>query len=331
MFDECIIRGRRFAPARFCAPLVGYTHSAFRRLVGELGGCGAVWTEMLAGRQILNESFQTSPWLRRRPEESCVVYQLMLNAEDPIERILDWMGEGGVDALDLNLACNARSVRSCSAGSALFDNLDSLRAVLLKVRRHWPHVLTAKIRLGHERPDWQPSFVERVRVLEEAGVDAVILHPRFFEERFKRRARHELFPWAASLTRLPLIANGDLSGPDMLEERANHFQSVSAVMLGRMTVARPWVFSAWDRPMSVDLANMWDRMCHYVAEDFPPVMALRRLQMFTKYFATNFQFGHQFNLDLAGSGSLQEMRRRAGAFFSRVPVTVAQPTVAGLC
>jgi tRNA-dihydrouridine synthase len=331
MFDECIIRGRRFAPARFCAPLAGYTHSAFRRLVGELGGCGAVWTEMLAGRQILNESFQTSPWLRRRPEESCVVYQLMLNAEDPIERILDWMGEGGVDALDLNLACNARSVRSCSAGSALFDNLDSLRAVLLKVRRHWPHVLTAKIRLGHERPDWQPSFVERVRVLEEAGVDAVILHPRFFEERFKRRARHELFPWAASLTRLPLIANGDLSGPDMLEERANHFQSVSAVMLGRMTVARPWVFSAWDRPMSVDLANMWDRMCHYVAEDFPPVMALRRLQMFTKYFATNFQFGHQFNLDLAGSGSLQEMRRRAGAFFSRVPVTVAQPTVAGLC
>jgi len=331
MFDECIIRGRRFAPARFCAPLAGYTHSAFRRLVGELGGCGAVWTEMLAGRQILNESFQTSPWLRRRPEESCVVYQLMLNAEDPIERILDWMGEGGVDALDLNLACNARSVRSCSAGSALFDNLDSLRAVLLKVRRHWPHVLTAKIRLGHERPDWQPRFVKRVRVLEEAGVDAVILHPRFFEERFKRRARHELFPWAASLTRLPLIANGDLSGPDMLEERANHFQSVSAVMLGRMTVARPWVFSAWDRPMSVDLANMWDRMCHYVAEDFPPVMALRRLQMFTKYFATNFQFGHQFNLDLAGAGSLQEMRRRAGAFFSRVPVTVAQPTVAGLC
>ena len=66
MFDECVIRGRRFAPARFCAPLVGYTHSAFRRLVAELGGCGAVWTEMLAARQILSENFRTSPWLRRR-------------------------------------------------------------------------------------------------------------------------------------------------------------------------------------------------------------------------------------------------------------------------
>ena len=129
------------------------------------------------------------------------------------------------------------------AGSALFENLDSLRAVLHKVRRLWPHVLTAKIRLGHQRPEWQPRFVERLRVLEEAGVDAVILHPRFFEEKFKRRARHELFPWAASLTRLPLIANGDLSGPDTLQGRAEHFQSVSAVMLGRMAVARPWIFA----------------------------------------------------------------------------------------
>ena len=331
MFDECIIRGRRFSPARFCAPLAGYTHSAFRRLVAELGGCGAVWTEMLAARQILSESFTRSPWLRRRPQEGCVVYQLMLSAGDPIERILCRLGEAGVDALDLNLACNARLVRSCSAGSALFDNLDSLRDVLHKVRKLWPHLLTAKIRLGHQRPEWQPGFVARMRVLEDAGVDAVILHPRFFEERFKRCARHELFPWAASLTRLPLIANGDLSGPDMLQERAEHFQSVSAVMLGRMTVVRPWIFSIWDRPMSVDLANIWDRMCHHIEEDFPPVMALRRLQMFTKYFAANFQFGHQFNVVLARSGSLQEIRGRAEAFFSRVPVTVAQPTVAGLC
>jgi tRNA-dihydrouridine synthase len=331
MFDECIIRGRRFAPARFCAPLAGYTHSAFRRLVAELGGCSAIWTEMLAARQILSESFLTSPWLRRRPKESCVVYQLMLTPDDPIERILYRLAEAGVDALDLNLACNARAIRSCSAGSALFDNLGTLRLVIHKVRRLWPHVLTAKIRLGHQRPEWQPGFVERLRSLEEAGLDAVILHARFFEERFKRRARHELFPWAASLTRLPLIANGDLSGPEALKERPDHFQSVSAVMLGRIAVSCPWVFATWERPMGVDLGSIWSTMYHYVREDFPSAMALRRLKMFTKYFATNFKFGHQFNLDLARAPSLEEMRRRAEAFFSRDPVKVAQPTVAGLC
>jgi tRNA-dihydrouridine synthase B len=330
LFDECVIRGRRFSPARFCAPLAGYTHSAFRRLVAELGGCGAVWTEMLAARQILSENFKTSPWLRRRPQESCVVYQLMVNDRDPLERVLDRLGEAGADALDLNLACDAKAIRSCWAGSALFDNLEALRAVLHKARRLWPHLLTAKIRLGHQCPEWQPRFVERLRLLEEAGVDAVILHARFFEEKFKRRARHELFPWAASLTRLPLIANGDLSGRDMVQAQAGLFQSVSAVMLGRMAVAQPWIFATWDQPKSIDLAAVWRAMCHHVMEDFPPAVALRRLQMFTKYFAANFKFGHQFNVDLAQAPSLEEIQRRAEDFFSRAPVTVAQPTVSGL-
>jgi tRNA-dihydrouridine synthase len=172
--------------------------------------------------------------------------------------------------------------------------------------------------------------VERLRLLEDAGVDAVILHARFFEEKFKRRARHELFPWAASLTRLPLIANGDLSGPNTIKAQDGHFQSVSAVMLGRMAVARPWIFATWDRPASVDLAAIWRALCHHVMEDFPPPLALRRLQMFTKYFAANFKFGHQFNVDLALAPSLEEIQRRAEDFFSRAPATLVQPTVAGL-
>lgn len=330
MFDECVIRGRRFAPARFCAPLVGYTHSAFRRLLAELGGCGAVWTEMLAARQILSENFRTSPWLRRHPGESCLFYQLMMSAEDPIERVLGRLEEAGAEALDLNLACNSRTARSCVAGSALFADFDALGLVVRQVRRHWPHVLTAKIRLGHERPDWQPRLVERLRLFEEVGVDAVILHPRFAGERFKRRARHELFPWAASLTRLPLIANGDLTHPDTMRRREDDFRSVSAIMLGRIAVARPWIFSTWDRPGTVDLAAIWERMYHYMIEDFPPGLALRRLQMFARYFAANFKFGHQFIIDLARASSLEDLRERAHAFFSRAADTTETPTVFGL-
>ena len=121
------------------------------------------------------------------------------------------------------------------------------------------------------------------------------------------------------MTRLPLIANGDLSGPDTLQERADHFQSVSAVMLGRMAVARPWIFATWDRPVSVDLAAIWDRMCHYVTEDFPPAVALRRLQMFTKYFAANFKFGHQFKVDLARASSLRGHPAACRRTFSPAP------------
>jgi tRNA-dihydrouridine synthase len=268
--------------------------------------------------------------LRRRVQENGLFYQLMVSADDPLERVLDRLGQAGADALDLNLACNSRTVRSCSARSALFENLHLLHQVLQRVRRLWPHVLTVKIRLGHDRPEWRHRFTERLKVLEETGVDALILHPRFIEERFKRRARHELFPWAASLTRLPLIANGDLGGPETLSARPDHFHGTGGVMLGRMAVVRPWIFATWDRPASVDFGAIWRRMFEFVAEDFPPALALRRLQMFTRYFACNFKFGHQFDVDLARASSLDELQHRAEAFFSRTPAVLDFPGLAGL-
>jgi tRNA-dihydrouridine synthase len=330
VFDECILRGQRFAPARFSAPLAGYTHSAFRRLLAELGGCGATWTEMLAGRQILSENFRASPWVRRRPAERNLVFQLMVTPADPLERILHRLGEHGAEAVDLNLACDAMSIRACEAGSALFEDLDALRSVVQAARRHWPGLLTAKIRLGSRRPDWQPRFAERVRLLEEAGVDALVLHPRFFEDKFKRRAHHELLPWVASLTRLPLIANGDLRGPEDVQARAESLRPACAVMLGRMAICRPWVFAQWERPAPVDFTAIWRTLFRYIVEDFPPAIALRRVKMFTKYFAANFAFGHSFYVSVFNAPSLAEARRRAEAFLSRSPATVAQPTLAGL-
>lgn len=330
MFEECVIRGRRFAPARFSAPLVGYTHSAYRRLLAELGGCGAIWTEMISARQVLSENFATSPWVRRRPHETTVVYQLMVNTSDKIQRVLEKLQSVGVDALDLNLACHARAIRTCAAGSALFEDFDSLRRVLTDVRKAWPHVLTSKIRLGHDRPGWQDRFLDRIKLLEDSGVDALVLHPRFFEEKFKRRARHELFPWASSLTRLPLIANGDLNGPETLLGAPQHFEKVSAVMFGRMAIVRPWLFSAWDAPGIPDLAAIWRKMHQYISEDFSPVQALRRLQMFTKYFAANFKFGHAFNVRLGQAATLEEILARADQFFAANPAILTHPSVAGL-
>ena len=372
MFEACVIRGRRFTPAHFCAPLAGYTHSAFRRLLAELGGCGAVWTEMLAARQILSEDFVRSPWLRRRPHEANLVYQLMVRAGDPLDRILDKLGGHGVEAVDLNLACDAFSIRYCEAGSALFENFDALRSVVTEARRHWPSLLSAKIRLGTRRPGWEERLAERVKFLEEAGLDALILHPRFYEDKFKRRAQLQLIPWVASLTRLPLIANGDLASAAQVESLAAQLAPAGAIMIGRMAIVRPWIFATWDRTSATNLGNpytpfgtsigseipsgafkvalsnadtpehheiltpgcpmnlgaIWDKMFQYISEDFAPATALRRIQMFTKYFAANFRFGHAFHGTISNASTLEEARCRAQDFFSRSPEVLASPSMA---
>lgn len=330
MFDECILRGRRFAPARFCAPLAGYTHSAFRRLLADFGGCGAVWTEMLAAKPILKESFADSPWLRRRAMNQPLVFQLMVRCGDPLDRILGRLTEQGVEFLDLNLACDAMAIRAQEAGSALWENLDAMRSVVVDARRHWPGLLLTKIRLGSRKDNWREDFLLRLRLLEDAGVDAVTLHPRFFEDKFRRRAQHELLPWAASLTRLPLIANGDFTGADCVEAQASHLSPACAVMIGRMAIAQPWLFSSWKQPATVDYAEVWLRMLRYVTEDFPAAVALRRMQMFTKYYSANFAFRHQFYVSISNAATLHDLEARGREFFSRAPATVRTPLVAGL-
>jgi tRNA-dihydrouridine synthase len=310
--------------------LAGFTHSAFRRLLADFGGCGAVWTEMLAGPQILKESFSESPWLRCTPRDPLLVYQLMLRDGDPIEHILARMADHGVEALDLNLACDAFSIRACEAGSALFENLAALRSVVQSARQSWSGLLFAKIRLGSRRPDWELRLIERVRVLADSGVDAITVHPRFFEEKFKRRARLELLPWLRTVTNVPLIANGDLCSPAQVTRRASDLQPACAIMIGRMAIAQPWIFGTWNDPRPVDLASAWFRMGDYLLEDFPPELALRRLKMFTKYYAANFSLGHRFRVSIQNSPTWPQAQSTAEAFFDTHPRVQADPIIAGL-
>lgn len=329
MFPETVIRGVSFTPGLFCAPLAEVTHSAFRRVVTDFGGCGALYTEMLAGRQILKDDLN-SPYLRRNPGEKRLIYQLMLRRDDPIDQIIGRLSELGPDGIDLNLACYAPVVRKVDACSRLFENIPALTEVLQAVRRCWSGPLTVKIRLGHDAFDAREQFAARLRVIEESGVDAVTLHPRFFEDKFKRRARHELFEWVASITRLPLIANGDILGARTLRDNPALFEKMSGVMVGRMAIARPWIFAAWDKPLQVDYAEVWRRMHAYIREDFAPVTALKRIKLFTKYYARNFLFGHTFNTSVSNAPTLDAALERANAFFASSMDLHDEPTLSGL-
>ena len=72
------LRGVCYDPPLFCAPMAGITHSAFRRLLSDFGGYGALYTEMLSAKMVVHEDPETSPWLKRRPQEKRVIYQLLV-------------------------------------------------------------------------------------------------------------------------------------------------------------------------------------------------------------------------------------------------------------
>lgn len=325
------LRNLTFQPALFCAPMAGLTHSPFRRLVADFGGYGALFTEMLCARWLQREDVLRSPAVRRRPAEGTVLYQLMVSDPADLPAALDRLRLVQPAGIDLNCACPAPKIRHTGAGSDLFEDRDRLAVILAALRRHFTGVLTVKCRLGTPRPDWQERLQDRLRLFEDVGVDALILHPRFSDEKMKRRARHELLPQVAASTRLPLIASGDLHDRTVVDRHPEYFHPVAGIMIGRMAVVQPWVFLRWNGPTpTVDFLELWNRFATYACEDFPPERAFYRIRAFTLYYARNFRFGHTLFAAAQSAPGLEALRERAARFLGAGPPTLRHPGVEGL-
>ncbi len=307
------------------------THSALRRLMADFGGYGAVFTEMLSAKMILHENFKNSPWLKRRPQEGKVIYQLLVTDSHRLPEIVARLSELSPDGLDLNCSCGAPTILQQRGGAALFDDTERLAAILQILRRCFAGPLTVKVRLGRQRHNWRDHLMERLRVLESEGVDALILHPRFHEEKFRRVARHDLYGDIAAGTRLPLIASGDIGGRDFVNARAAQFARVAGLMVGRLAIAQPWLFGRWHKPnLAVDPAEIAERLCGYLADDFGPDKALRRLKVWAPYFACNFAFGHTLFKGVQSAPDWDTAVNRLRAFLSAKPERLDPISVSGL-
>lgn len=317
-----------FSPALFCAPMAGVTHSAYRRLVADFGGYGALYTELLASKQMVREDPDKSTYLKRRPEEGQVIYQLLLTGKDKIPEIIERVMHLSPSAIDINCGCAGKYVRKAGGGIALFGNRKTLEKVVRSVRKEFSGYLMLKTRLGRAVPDWREQFLDRIKLLEDCGVDAITLHPRFATQHMKRAADHKLFGWLAEHTRLPVIANGDIIGPETIAKRPEYFEKTAGIMVGRMAIVCPWLFAAWNKPdFKVDYLATWQKFYDYLLEDFSEQDAIAPLKLFTKYYAQNFSFGQTLYTASRNAPTAQALRDLAVKFMSADPAIKVTPTL----
>jgi tRNA-dihydrouridine synthase B len=325
------LRGVTFDPPLFCAPMAGITHSAFRRLLGDFGGCGGLFSEMLSAKMVIHESPVNSPWLKRRPQDGKVIYQLLVEDTDRLDAVIDRLAALTPEGLDLNCGCGARTVCKRGGGISLYEDGERLRDILRVMRRHFSGPLTVKIRLGLRDEAWQEKLRDRLKLFEDEGIDGLTFHPRFAEEKFKYSARYSLYPDLAGMTRLPVIANGDITGPAFWQARGGHALPAAGLMVGRMAAARPWVFAQWHDPsLKVDLLEMWTRLCRYIEEDFLPRQAMARIKILTPYFARNFVYGHTLFKAVQGATDFATARDRSLAFLEASPQVFDDISLSGL-
>ena len=310
----------RVFPPLVLAPMAGLTHAPLRRLVGELGGAGLLYSEMLSARALRHESPQTSRFLAADERSRPLCLQIF--AAEP-EQIAPAVAAGEAwrpEAWDLNFGCPAPEILKQGAGAALSRDLGRAWLMAEAMRAAAPGPLIFKIRADEDRG----RLLEFARMLETAGADAIVVHGRTAREKLCRPARWEPIAAVAAAVRVPVIGNGDV-GCAVDAERMFAETGCRGVMIGRAAAERPWVFRAiarrWGLPVPAlrlrSRGAVYRRLAGLLRAHYGHPRDLYRLREFTGYFAKNYKFGHQLWKEIQNAPDLRSARGLAQAFFAR--------------
>ncbi|MFG5120090.1 tRNA dihydrouridine synthase DusB [Methylorubrum sp. POS3] len=229
--------GRRAdAPPVLLAPLSGVTDLHMRRITQRLGA-SAVVSEMVAAAELARGDAESQVRAEGEGVEPHVV-QLAGCAETPMAEAARIAVDNGADAIDINMGCPAKTVTGGEAGSALMRDLDHAARLLGAVRMAVAVPVTVKMRLGWDHASLNAP--ELARRAEDLGLNGVTVHGRTRQQFYKGRADWSAIRAVVAATRLPVIANGDVTSLD--DARACLAASGAAgVMVGRAAVGRPWL------------------------------------------------------------------------------------------
>jgi nifR3 family TIM-barrel protein len=307
-------------PPVVLAPMAGLTHAPLRRLLGELGGVGLFYSEMLSARALRHERPGSSRMLARAEKGRPLCLQIF--AAEP-EQIAPAVAAGEAwrpEAWDLNFGCPAPEILKQGGGSALARDLGRAWRMAEAMRHAAPGPLIFKIRAEEDRG----RLLEFAQMLQSAGADAIVVHGRTAREKLCRPARWEPIGAVAAAVRVPVIGNGDVrcaaDADRMLAETG-----CAGVMIGRAAAERPWVFREiarhWGAPVPPlklrTRSAVYRRLAKFLREHYEHPRDLYRLREFTEYFARNYKFGHTLWKEIQNAPDARTARGLAKAFFAR--------------
>jgi len=323
LFEELRIRNVAIRPAHILAPMAGITDTVFRRFIKRLGGCGLIMTEFVSSEGMLRQNLRSKRYLYYADEERPITAQIFGAEPDRLAEAARRIEDLGFDLVDLNLGCPAKKVVKCG-GSGLLRDLPLLGRVLEKVRSAVTIPFTIKIRAGWS--DEEIVAVKVARLAEQAGVEAIAVHPRTRVQGFSGRANWEIIRQVKQAVRIPVIGNGDVFAPR--DAQALFEQTgCDAVMIGRAAATNPWIFRQMEEyfrtgdyaePTEADryqLIRTYYAML--VAEEAPG--ALGKMKQFASWFTHGVRNGTELRRNVQSARDVHEVLERVDRFFLPTP------------
>lgn len=231
------------------APMEDVTDIGFRLLCRQMGAA-MVYSEFVSSDALIRMVGKSLDKLKVCDEERHVAIQIYSRDVDAMRQAARIVVEQAhPDVLDINFGCPVRKVAGKGAGSGMLRNvplmLDITRAVVEAV----PGTpVTVKTRLAWDSdslylPDGKPFIVDLTKRLQDCGIQALTIHGRTRAQMYTGEADWTLIREvkADPGIHIPIIGNGDVCTAERARECFDQY-GVDAVMIGRATFGRPWIF-----------------------------------------------------------------------------------------
>jgi tRNA-dihydrouridine synthase 3 len=220
------------------APMTRGTDLPFRRLAGEWDAA-VCFGEMAYAHKVVSGQTSEMALLRRHESERCFGVQLAGKRPEVLAEAAQIAEARGADFVDINLGCPIDDAIRRGFGAALLQRATRVADLVAAMKKSVSIPVTIKLRTGWSSE--KPTFLKVARAACDAGVDAITLHARSRNQRYRRAADWGAVAELVDAVDVPVIGNGDIFSWRDARERMQE-TGCAAVMIGRWALAKPWIF-----------------------------------------------------------------------------------------
>lgn len=222
------------------APMEDVTDMGFRLMCKQMGA-SMVYSEFVSADALIRSVNKSIQKLSIHEDERPVAIQIYGRDVASMVEAARIVEEAHPDVLDINFGCPVKRVAGKGAGAGMLQNIPLLLEITKAVVDAVKIPVTVKTRLGWD--DSHKVIVELAEQLQDCGIQALTIHGRTRAQMYTGEADWSLIGKVKENPRMhiPIIGNGDVTTPERAKECFDKY-GVDAVMVGRASFGRPWVF-----------------------------------------------------------------------------------------
>ncbi len=226
--------------ALFLAPMEDVTDPSFRYICKRFGA-DMVTTEFISSDGLIRDAWKSRAKLNINDFERPVAIQIYGNQIEPMVEAARIAESANPDIVDINFGCPMKKIAGRGAGSGMMRDVPLMVEMTRQIVEVVKKPVTVKTRLGWD--DESKNIEEIALRLQDVGIAALTIHGRTRCQLYKGEADWTLIGKVKNnpLIKIPIIGNGDVDSGEKAREMFDRY-GVDAVMIGRATYGRPWIF-----------------------------------------------------------------------------------------